>query len=309
MASTPVASPSRRDTPGLRRRRRREALSAFAFLTPSLVGMVVFLLVPIAMVAIMSLTHDNLISPATWAGLDNFTELASNSRFWNSLLVTLIYVALSIPATIVVGLLLALALNRGLPGSRALQVIYVLPWVCSPLALGVVWRWLLAPTNGAVNALLGQRVEWMSDTSLALPTVAFVSVWSSAGYVSLFFLAGLQQIPNSVYEAAHLDGAGPIRTVWSITLPLLRPTMFFVLVTNIISSFQVYDLVVGLTGGTVGYPGGTTDVITGRIYQEAFSSRNLGMAAAMALVLFLVLIVVTLIQQRYFARRTVYDMS
>src|SRR5699024_1576120 len=116
--------------------------------------------------------------------------------------------ALAIPATIALGLLLAIAINRGQPGTSWLRVLYVLPWVCAPLALGVVWKWLLDPSNGAVNAIIGHRVEWLTSPATALGSVAFVQVWSSVGYVSLSFLAGLQQIPAQVYEAARIDGAG-----------------------------------------------------------------------------------------------------
>lgn len=185
-------------------------------------------------------------------------------------------------------------------------MIYVLPWVCAPLALGVVWRWILDPSTGAMNALLGRRVEWLTDPDLALPSVAFVQIWSSVGYISLFFLAGLQHIPTSVYEAARLDGANATRTLWSVTLPLLRPTMFFVTVTSIIASFQVFDTVYAMTGGGPGY---ATDVIASRIYNEAFIGLRLGRAAAMAVVLFVILLAVTFIQQRYFRRRITYDMA
>lgn len=287
-------------------RRRGEAAAAYALLAPSLVGVVGFLLVPVAIVLGLSFTRYDLLSAPTWVGVENFRYIFTWPVFGNSLLVTVIFTALAIPATIGLGLLLAIAINRGLPGTNWLRVLYVLPWVCAPLALGVVWKWLLDPTNGAVNAILGERVEWLTSPGTALPSVVFVQVWSSVGYVSLFFLAGLQQIPAQVYEAARIDGAGPVRTLMSITLPLLRPTMFFVLVTSIIASFQVFDTVYAMTGGG---PGGRTDVITARIFSEAFVSLRLGRAAAMAVVLFVILVAVTLIQQRYFRRRITYDMS
>lgn len=295
--------------PGQRARRRRETASAYTLLIPSFIGVGVFLVIPVGVVLVLSLMDWDLISDPRWVGTAHYADLLTNSKFWNSLLVTGKFVLMAIPTSIAVGLLLAVALNRGLPGSRALRVLYVLPWVCAPLALGVVWRWLFDPSQGAVNVLLGRRVEWMSNPDLALPAVAFVSVWSSVGYISLFFLAGLQQIPVSVYEAAKLDGAGAARMLWSVTLPLLRPTTFFVTVTSVISSFQVFDLVYGLTGSAAGYPSGSTDVIAARIYQEAFVSLNLGRASAMAVILFAVLVAVTLVQQRYFSARITYDMS
>ncbi|GAB2986819.1 carbohydrate ABC transporter permease [Actinotalea caeni] len=287
-------------------RQRAEARAGYLLLVPSFVGVGVFLLLPVLIVLALSFTRYNLLSAPQWAGLDNFVYLLGWERFRNSLWVTTLFTLMTIPTSIVLGLLLAVAINRRLPGTSWLRVLYVLPWVCAPLALGVVWRWIFDPTNGALNALLGRRIEWLADVDLALPSVAFVQVWSSVGYISLFFLAGLQQIPVSVYEAAKLDGAGPVRTLWSITLPLLRPTMFFVTVTSIISSFQVFDTVYAMTGGG---PRFTTDVIAARIYDEAFVALRLGRAAAMALVLFLLLVAVTLVQQRYFRRRITYDMS
>lgn len=287
-------------------RQRAETRAGYLLLIPSFIGVGVFLLLPVVIVLALSLTRYDLISPPEWYGLQNYAYILGWERFRNSLWVTLLFTVMTIPAAIAIGLLLAVAINRKLPGTSWLRVLYVLPWVCAPLALGVVWRWILDPTNGALNALLGRRIEWLADVDLALPAVAFVQVWSTVGYISLFFLAGLQQIPISVYEAAKLDGAGPVRTLWSMTLPLLRPTMFFVTVTSIISSFQVFDSIYAMTGGG---PRFSTDVIASRIYNEAFVSLRLGRAAAMAVVLFVVLVTITLIQQRYFRKRITYDMS
>ena len=227
--STEVIPADRR--PGYRRARRRETASAYALLLPSFIGVGVFLIVPVLLVIALSLFDWNLISPPVFVGLEHYAQLFSDAKLINSVWVTVLFVLMSIPTSIILGLLLAVAVNRRLPGTGFLRVIFVLPWVCAPLALGVVWRWIFDPSTGALNTILGRRIEWLSNPDLALPAVAFVSVWSTVGYISLFFLAGLQQIPTSVYEAARLDGAGPVRTLWSVTLPLLRPTTFFVTVT------------------------------------------------------------------------------
>lgn len=277
-------------------------------LTPSLIGVVVFLLVPVLAVIALSLMRWDLISAPGWVGVDNYAAILSSTRFLNSLWVSLVFALLTIPATVMLGLLLAVGLNRRLPGSALLRVIYVLPWVCAPLTLGVVWSWILDPSNGALNALIGRRVEWLSDLDLAMPSVAFVQVWSTVGYVSLFYLAGLQQIPTQVHEAARIDGAGRVRILRSVTLPLLNPTTFFVTVTSVIGSFQVFDSIYALTRGGPGVPG-RTDVIASRIYDEAFVSLRFGRAAAMAVVLFVVLVTITLLQQRFFRSRLTYDMS
>ena len=294
----------------LRRRQWQETRTGYLMLLPSLVGVGLFLIVPFFLVFIISMTDWNLINSPSFVGLANYQYLFSGDSFTNSLVITALFTAMALPTAIVLGLLIALGLNRRLPGSGFLQLLYVLPWVCAPLTLGVVWRWLLDPSNGLINAIIGQRVEWMSNTTLALPTVAFVYVWQNVGYISLFFLAGLQSIPSTVIEAAKLDGAGPLRLVIKMYLPMLRPTTFFVLVTTFISSFQAFDLVYGLTDQKPGYPGGTTDLIAAHIYQTAFAGGNrLGRASAMAVILLAIILLITFLQQRYFAKRTVYELD
>ncbi len=287
--------------------RARETRTAYLLLAPSLFGVATFLVLPILVVVWLALRHWDLISPSTFVGLDNVATVVDDGRFGRSLLVTAVFVAIVIPAQTVLGLGAALVLNRGLRGASVFRVLFVLPWICAPLVLGVVWRWILAPTDGALNGLIGHRVEWLASPELALPSVAAVTVWTQVGYVALFFVAGLRAIPPTVLEAARLDGAGPWQTFRRITLPLLRPTLFFVLVTGIISSFQTFDAVYALT--PEGGPQGVTDVVAGRIYYEAFESRAVGPASVMAVVLFLLLAAVTLAQQRWFARRTTYDLA
>lgn len=288
-------------------RRRAETRTAYLLLAPSLFGVVVFLLVPVLVVLGLGMFRWDLIGPRTFVGAENLLAVAADGRFARSLLVTAFFVVIVIPVQTVLGLATALLLDRGLPGTTVFRVVFVLPWICAPLVLGVVWRWILSPTDGALNALLGVRVEWLADPALALPSVAAVTAWTQIGYVALFFLAGLQAIPATVVEAARLDGASAWQLLWRIRLPLLRPTLFFVLVTGVISSFQVFDSVYALTPN--GGPQGVTDVVAGRIYYEAFENRAVGQAAVMAVVLFVILVAVTVAQQRWFARRTTYELD
>ena len=298
---------------GIRRRvprrnalRRQSAVTGYALLAPSLFGVACFLLLPVLVVVWLSFQSWDLIGPITFVGLDNYASVLSDGVFGNSLLVTLVFVALVVPLQTLLGLAAALLLTRGLPGSGWFRAIYVLPWICAPLALGVVWKWILAPTDGALNALIGQRVEWLADPRFALPAVAAVVIWTNVGYVTLFFLAGLLNVPNQILEAARIDGAGPVALFWHVTLPLLRPTTFFVLVTTVISAFQVFDQVYALTQGG---PAHTTDVVAARIYYEAFSAFDLGRAAVMAVVLLVLLVAITLAQQLYFRRRVTYEVD
>lgn len=285
----------------------RETRTAYALLAPSLFGLTAFLVLPILVVIWLSLNHWDLITAPRFVGLDNVRQVLTDGGFRRSMLITTGFVAIVIPLQTALGLFGATLLTRGLRGSSVFRVIYVLPWIVAPLVLGVVWKWILAPSDGALNALIGRRVEWLASPSLALPTVAAVTIWMQVGYVTLFFVAGLTSIPAHLLEAARIDGASARQVFWQIKLPLLRPTTFFVLVTGVISSFQVFDSIYALT--PQGGPEGVTDVVAGRIYYQAFQSRNVGQASVMALVLFLLLVVITVGQQRWFRSRTTYDLS
>jgi multiple sugar transport system permease protein len=285
---------------------RRSTALAYGLLAPSLFGVVAFLLLPILVVVWLSLYRWDLLGPLRYVGLANWRAVLADSGFGNSLIVTAVFVALVVPAQTVLGLLAASMLTRRLPGTRVFRTLYVLPWICAPLAIAVLWRWILAPTDGAVSTVLGHRIEWLSDPTLALPVVSAVVVWTNVGYVSLFFLAGLLAIPDDIHAAARTDGANAWQRFWRITLPMLRPTTFFVLVTGIVSTAQVFDTVYALTGGG---PAGRTDLVAHRIYAEAFGAAAIGRASVMAVALFLILVGVTVVQHLYFRRRISYDLT
>lgn len=279
-------------------------LLGYGLLAPSLFGVVCFLLLPMLVVAWLSLQRWDLLGPIRFVGLENWRSVLTDADFGNSLLVTLGFIAIVVPVQILLGLGAAALLARGLPGTGLFRTLYVIPWICSPLAVAVLWRWILAPTDGAVSTLLGRRIEWLSDPTLALPVVSAVTVWTNVGYVALFFLAGILAIPPQIHAAAATDGATAWQRFWRITLPMLRPTFFFVSVTGIVSAAQVFDTVYALTGGG---PAGRTDLVAHRIYAEAFGAAAIGRAAVMALVLFAILVGVTIVQHLYFRRRISYD--
>ena len=278
---------------------------AYGLLAPSLFGVVTFLLLPILVVIWLSLYRWDLLGPLRFVGLDNWRSVLVDSNFGNSLIVTAIFVAIVVPTQTVLGLAAASMLARLLPGTGFFRTVFVLPWICAPLAIAVLWRWILAPTDGAIATLLGHSIEWLSDPSFALPLVSAVVIWMNVGYNSLSFLAGLLAIPNEIHAAARTDGANAWQRFWRITLPMLRPTMFFVLVTGIVSTAQVFDTVYALTDGG---PGGSTDLVAHRIYAEAFGSAAIGRASVMAVVLFVILIGITIVQHLYFRRRITYDL-
>lgn len=289
-----------------RRIRPRSTALGYALLAPSLFGVLAFLLLPILVVIWLSLCRWDLLGPLRFVGLSNWRSVLTDGTFGNSLIVTAIFVAIVVPAQTGLGLLAASMLARQLRGTGLFRTVFVLPWICAPLAIAVLWRWILAPTDGAVSTVLGHSIEWLSDPSFALPLVSAVVVWTNVGYVSLSFLAGLLAIPDQVHAAARTDGANAWQRFWRITIPMLRPTTFFVLVNGIVSTAQVFDTVYALTGGG---PAGSTDLVAHRIYAEAFGSAAIGRASVMAVVLFAILIGVTLLQHLYFRRRISYDLT
>ena len=297
-------------TSAMRANDRRRIRAAFGFLAPSLVGVLAFLVVPVILVIILSLTQWNLLTPIKFVGFSNYVNIFKYDAFGHSLLVTAYYVLLNIPIQTVVALGLALLLNNKLRGSAFVRIIAVLPFLATPVAMSVVWTWFFDPTNGIVNELLAHvgitGPAWLSDTATAMPIVAFANIWQYAGYNMLFFLAGLQGIPPTLYEAAALDGAGKIAQFRRVTLPLLRPAMLFVLVTGVIGSFQVFDTAYVLTDGG---PGNATTVANLNIYNTAFQGFRIGEASAMSVILFLVILIITVAQFTYFNRRTTYEIA
>jgi multiple sugar transport system permease protein len=289
---------------------RRRVRTAFGFLLPSLIGVVIFLAIPVMMVIVLSFARWNLLTPLSWVGLSNYANIFKFDGFGHSLLVTLFYVVLNIPVQTVLALGLAMLLNSKRPGSALIRIICVLPYLATPVAMAVVWNWFFNPTTGIINELLAHvgitGPAWLSGAATALPVIAFVNIWQYAGYNMLFFLAGLQAVPHTLYEAASLDGAGKVAQFRRVTLPLLRPTMLFVLVTGVIGSFQVFDMVYVLTDGA---PGNSTEVANLNIYNTAFIGFRIGEASAMSVILFLVILVVTIAQFRYFNKRTTYEMG
>ena len=284
----------------------RRSLLGWMLVAPATIGVACFLILPVLLALGVSFYDWDLLGTRDFVGLENYRSLLADGALLNSLLVTAVFTLLSVPLSLALGLVLATQLVRALPGSAVVRVIVVIPWVCAPLALGVVWTWILQPSTGALNTLLGIRVEWLTDPALALPAVAFVAIWQNVGYISLFFQAGLGRIPDSIYEAARLDGAGPFQTLRHMTIPLLRPTTFFLAITQVVASFQVFDMVYALTGGG---PRHRTEVIASLVYHEAFENSHLGRASAVAVILFLLLVVITVVQQRWFSSRITYDMS
>jgi len=292
----------------------RSGLQAFfgavPFIAPSFVGVALFLVIPVIALFVISLLNYNLLTPATVAGFQNYLNIFRYDDAAHSLGVTVYYVLLNIPLQTVVALAMAVMLNSKRRGTGIYRILFVAPYLSTPVATAVIWYWVFDPKLGAVNALLAHvgitGPQWLSSSRWAMPVVALVNIWQYVGYNMLFFLAGLQAIPKQLYEAAQLDGAGPFKQFFRISLPLLNSTTLFVLVTGVIGSFQVFDTLYVLTQGG---PGNSTEVLNLRIYQVAFMDFRLGEAAAMSVLLFGVILIFSIGQFLFFKNRTTYEYS
>jgi multiple sugar transport system permease protein len=294
-ASRRAARPSAPRRP----RRKGTTLIALAFLAPSAIPLLLFVLVPMVSAAGISLTEWNLISPAEFVGLANYASLLTDPRTGEVFLHTVYYIVGYLPAVYIGGLALALALNTALRGRTFLRGVYFLPVVTSWIAVALVWRWLLNPSNGVVNTVLGwvgiAGPGWWTDPAWAMPSVILASVWKDLGFVMVILLAGLQAIPTDFYDAAKVDGAGWWARLRHITLPLLSPSTFFVVVISLINGFQVFDQVYAMTGGG---PNGASTVVVQEIYDLTFRYGAAGEASALSWILFVVILAITVLQIR-----------
>ncbi|MDX2006471.1 MAG: sugar ABC transporter permease [Meiothermus sp.] len=282
----------------LRRWISREALTGWLFVLPALIGFVLFYLIPTLRAIEISFTDWNLLRPPRPVGLENYQTLIADENFWHALRVTGLYVLYNIPLQTVLGLFLAVLMDR-LVRALWLRAVVILPYLLSSIVVGMIFVWLLNPVLGYVNAFIQflglEKQAFFGSPDQALLTIAGVNIWKHMGLTALLFYAGLQSIPRSLYEAASIDGSGEWSTFWKITLPLLRPVMAFVLVTSVIGSFQIYDMVAVTTGGGPAY---ATRVLVWYISENAFEFFKMGYASALSVVLFLILVAFTLVQMR-----------
>lgn len=282
---------------GRSRSRGRQGWWAVFFLAPSFVPLALFTFWPMGQSLWTSLHRWNLISDPTWVGLANYSKLLNDPTTWGVFGHTLAYVVGYLPLVYVGGLLLALALNQNLPARGFLRALYFLPVITSWVVVALVWKWILNPANGIVNQLLGAmglpQPGWWTDPQWAMASVILASAWKDLGFVMVILLAGLQGIPGELYEAARIDGASRWAQLRHVTLPLLTPSSFFVLVISLINGFQVFDQVFVMTKGG---PQGSSQVLVGQIYDLTFRYGRAGEAAALSWLLFLVILVITLVQ-------------
>jgi len=286
----------------------RNRLTALGFLAPNLLGFLVFTLIPIGIGIGMSFYRWDGANEPVFIGLRNFARLFTDSKFGNAMRVTLLYTLLTVPVTIVLSLFIASLLTAKIRLTSAFRSVFFFPYIASIVAVAIVWQFLyhaeLGPINEFLRAIgIAEPPRWTSSKDTAIYAVAIMSIWRSVGYYMVLFIAGLVGIPPSLYEAGAIDGANSWQKFWHITLPMLSPTTFFVVIISIINSFQAFTPIYIMTGGG---PGTATQVLVFRIYEEAFVLSGFGYASAMALALLLMVLVFTVFQFRWQEKNVAY---
>ncbi len=304
-----TATVNRRFPRRISRMRLQEHFFGWLFILPVVIGVCAFQFYPILVSIYASLTNWTGLNNPSFVGIDNYTRLVTDDRFFRLTLRNTAYYTLgSIPLSMGLALLLALLCNRSMRMVYWYRTAFFAPNVTSTVAISLVWFWLYAPDVGLINwvvSLVGiTGPAWLSSLVWAMPAVIVVGVWQHVGYPMLILLAGLQGIPESLYEAAKLDGAGALARFRRVTLPLLTPSLFFLLITQFISSFQVFGLIYVMTQGG---PANATNVYIHYLYQNAFAFGRLGYASAMAWVLFLLIALITLVQWQMQRRWVFYE--
>ncbi len=270
-----------------------ERFAGWVFILPALLGTLIFIVIPVICSFGLSFTKWDLLNPIRFVGLDNYKEIFSETLFFKIFWNTVVFAISTSVLGVIIPLILACILNSKIRGSEFYKTAYFLPFITPMIVIGVVWEWIFDPNIGLLNHILHLHINWLYDTHFAMPALIIVSVWKLIGYNMVIFLSSLSGISQSMFEAAKIDGATPFQTFKNVTIPLLSPSIFFVVIITAISSFQVFDLIYLMTQGG---PLDSTNVLVYAIYKNAFEYFNVGKASAIAYVLFFIILVLTLVQ-------------
>jgi len=275
-----------------------QKIEPYLYLLPTLIGLVVFSAGAIIMSFVISFTEWQIIRPPEWIGLQNYIDIFESEFFWKIFWNTLYYVILNLPLSMILPLFIAIVLNQKMKGVKFFRTIYFLPVISSMVAVALVWSWLYRPEYGLLNYILNKFFgitgpRWLENQTWAMPAIVLMSAWKNIGYNMVIFLAGLQNIPPALYEVSDIEGAKPWQKFYKITVPLLSPTIFFVGIITLISSFQVFEQTYILTRGG---PANSTLTLSYYIFQNAFMYFRMGSAAALSYVLFAIIFIITMIQ-------------
>ena len=290
------------------KRKFKDTATGLIVILPAFAVQIIFVYVPLIYALYVSFHRWNMIRPMRYIGLQNYTTLFTSTKFWNSLYVTFIYIVGTVPTSVILGLFLALLLNLDwIKGKGLFRMMFYIPVITAMAVAAIVWSLLFEPSAGLINYFLSffgiSSKEWLGDPHLAIVALIIVGTWKRIGYNMVLFLAGLQSIPHTYYEAAMLDGASTFAKFKNITLPLLSPTTLFVVIIQFIASFQVF---VSVSVMTQGGPMESTDVITYFLYQNAFNYLKMGYASSIAIVMFIFMFFLTLLQFKVSKKRVYY---
>lgn len=285
---------------------KQKFLQAIPFMLPSFIGMIIFSFLPIVMATALSMTDWSGLEkftvhtiPDHFVGFQNYVDLLTRKEFWSTLLHVLYYIVLYIPLGFILSMIIALVLNTGKRFTGVMRVLFYIPVLTSWVAASLIWKWVLSSQYGVLNSLIGifgiKGPDWLTSRYFAMPGIVLASVWKDMGYYGLYIFGGLRSIDPTYYEAAKVDGAGKVWTLFSVTMPLLSPTLFYCLIMSLINAFQLFPQVQIMTEGG---PNGATQVMVERIYTYAFSYFKMGYAAAYSWLLFVIILILTLIQLR-----------
>lgn len=280
-----------------------QRLGGLIFIAPALIGTFVFIIIPVICSFGLSFTRWDLLNPIVFVGLDNYTGIFTEPLFYKILLNTIVFALSTSVFGVIIPLVLAAILNTKIRGSEFYKTAYFLPFITPMIVIGIIWDWIFDPNIGLLNKFLHLHINWLYDPHFAMPALILVSVWKLIGYNMVIFLSALSGISQSMFEAAKIDGANEFQTFKNVTIPLLSPTIFFVVIITAISSFQIFDLIYLMTQGG---PLDSTNVLVYAIYKNAFEYFNIGKASAIAYVLFVIILVLTLAQWKL-RKKLVYN--
>lgn len=283
-----------------KRLRMKDTIAGYLFIAPMVLLATVLTIIPIILSGVISFTDWNFIAgldSIQFIGLENYVKMFDDDEFLRSLTNNLLLM-LVIPVSLFIALILAVLINNATYFKDVFKVIYFMPFISSFVAVAVLWRVLFHPTSGPINSFLmsigiSNPPAWLADPSFSLISVMIIMIWAGIGFEMIIFMAGLQNISRDLYEAAEIDGANKVRQFFSLTIPLLTPTIFFLLITGIVGSFKVFDLIMILTGGG---PAGSTSVIVYYLYKVAFIQLKSGYASAIGIMLLIIILIITIIQ-------------
>ena len=267
----------------------------FYFVLPALIGTFVFIIIPIFCSFALSFCEWDLLNEISFVGLKNYKEIFTQPIFLQILANTIIYAISVTFFAVIIPLCIANIINTKIKGAELLKTIYFLPFITPAVVIAIVWGWIFDPNIGLANEILKTNLTWLFDTKLAMPVLIFVSVWKLIGYNIVLFLTGFTTINQSLYEAAKIDGAKDCQIFWEITIPLLKPTIYFVTLVTAISSFQVFDLIYVMTSGG---PQNSTNIIVYSIYKYAFEYFDIGKSCALAYILFFIILILAILQKK-----------